>query len=36
MHFYEIKICQVMNFRLYTVSNKYEIVKIYNQTREKL
>ena len=29
-------ICQAMIFRLYTVYNKHEIIKIGNQTREKL
>ena len=33
--FYEINICQVMIFRLYTVYNKHEIIKIVNHTREK-
>ena len=36
MKFYEMNICQVMIFRLYTVYNKYEVIKIGNQTREKL
>ena len=34
MEFYEIKICQVMIFRLYAVYNKHEMVKIGNQTSE--
>ena len=36
MQFYEINICQVMNFRFYTIYNKHEMIKIGNQTREKL
>ena len=36
MQFYEINICQVMIFRLYTVYNKHEMLKIDSQTREKL
>ena len=35
MQFCEINICQVMIFRLYTVYNKHEMIKIGNQTREK-
>ena len=35
MQFYEINIYQVMIIRLYTVYNKHETIKIYNQTREK-
>ena len=35
MHFYEINICQAMIFRLYTVNNKHEMIKIGNQIREK-
>ena len=35
MQFYEINVCQVMNFRLYTVYNKHYIIEIGNQTREK-
>ena len=35
MKFYEINICQFMIFRLYTVYDKYEMVKIGNETREK-
>ena len=34
MQFYEINICQVMNFRLYTVYNKYDMIKIFNQTNQ--
>ena len=36
MQFYEINICQVMIFRLYTVYNKCDMIKIVNQTREIL
>ena len=36
MLFYEINISQVMIFRLYTVYKKHEMIKIGNQTREKL
>ena len=36
MQFYEINICEVMNFRFYAVYNNYEIIKISNQTGEKL
>ena len=32
----ELNICQDMVFRLSTVYNKHEIIKIDNQTREKL
>ena len=35
MQFYEIDICQVMIFRLYTVYNKHVMMKVGNQTREK-
>ena len=35
MQFYEINICQDMIFRLYTVYNKREMIKIGYQTREK-
>ena len=35
MQFYEINIYQVMIFRVYTVYNKNEMIKIGNQTREK-
>ena len=35
MQFYEITICQVMIYRLYTVYNKHDMIKISNQTREK-
>ena len=35
MKFYEINICQVMTFRLYTVYNKHEMIKTGNQTRKK-
>ena len=34
MQFYEVKICEVMIFRLFTVYNKHNIMKIGNQTRE--
>ena len=36
MQFYEINVCQVMIFRLYTVYSKHEMIKIGNQTREIL
>ena len=36
MKFYEINNCQITIFRLYTVYNKHEMIKIGNQTREKL
>ena len=32
---FKINTCQVMIFRLYTVCNKHEKIKINNQTREK-
>ena len=35
MSFYEINICQVMIFTLYNVYNRYRMMKISNQTREK-
>ena len=35
MQFYEINIYQGMLFKLYIVYNKYDIIKIGNQTREK-
>ena len=35
MQFNEINICQFTIFRLFTVYNKYEIIKIDNKTREK-
>ena len=35
MQFYEKKNCEVMIFRLYTVYNKYEMIKMVNQTRER-
>ena len=35
MQFYEINIEKIMIFRLYTVYNKHEMIKIDNQTREK-
>ena len=35
MQFYEINFCQLTIFRLYAVFNKYEIIKIGNETREK-
>ena len=35
MYFYEINICQIVIFKLYTVHNKHEMIKIGNQTREK-
>ena len=36
MQFEEMNIYQVMIFRLYTLYNKHEILKIDNQTRKKL
>ena len=36
MQFYEINISQVMILSLYTVYNKHEMIKIGNETREKL
>ena len=36
MQFYELKICQAMIFKLYTVCNKLEMIKFGNQTREKM
>ena len=35
MQFYEKNIYQILIFRLYTVYNKHEIIKIANQIREK-
>ena len=35
MYFYEIKFCQLMIFRHYTVYNNHEMRKIGNETREK-
>ena len=35
MQFYEINAYQVMIFRTYIVYNKYEKIKIFDQTREK-
>ena len=35
MQFCEINISQIMIFRLYAVYNKYEMIKIDSQTREK-
>ena len=34
MQFCGINICQLMLFRLYTVYNKHEMIKIGNQTKE--
>ena len=34
MEFYEINICEVMIFSLYTIYNKHEMTKIGKQTRE--
>ena len=36
MQFYEINISQVMIFRLYTVYNKHEMIKIFSRTNDKL
>ena len=35
LQFYEINICQIINFGLYTVYNKREMIKTGNQIREK-
>ena len=35
MQFYERNICRVMIFRIYTISNKHEMIKIGIETREK-
>ena len=35
MQLYEINICQVIIFRLYTVNNKQKMIKIDSQTKEK-
>ena len=35
MQFYEINISQIMIFRLYSVYDKHETIKIGNQIREK-
>ena len=35
MQLYEIKFCQFMILKLYTVYNKNEIIKIGNQNSEK-
>ena len=35
IQFYEINICQIRIFRLYTVHNTHERIKISRQTREK-
>ena len=35
MQFYEISICQVLIFKLYTVYNNYEMIKIGDQISEK-
>ena len=34
MQFYEVNICEIMIFRLYTIYNKNEMIKIGNQSRE--
>ena len=36
MQLYEINICQIINFRLYTIYNNHEMIKIDNQITEKL
>ena len=36
MQFNKTNVCQVMIFMFYNVYNKHEIIKIGNQTREKL
>ena len=35
MQFYEISICEIIIFRLYTVYNKHEMIKTSNQASEK-
>ena len=35
IQFYEMNICQIMIFKLHTVYNKCEMIKIGNQTRVK-
>ena len=35
LQFFEINICEITIFRLYTVYSKHEIIKIGNQTVEK-
>ena len=35
MQFYEINICEVMIFRLYTINNKHEMIKIGIMKTEK-
>ena len=35
MQFYETNISQVMNFRLYTLYNRSDMIKIGNESREK-
>ena len=35
MELYELNVCQVMIFGLYTVEDKHEMIKIRNKTREK-
>ena len=35
MLFYVIHICQIKIFKFYIIYNKYEMIKIVNQTRKK-
>ena len=35
MQFYEINICQIVIFKVYSAYNKHEIMNIGNKTREK-
>ena len=35
MQFSEIYNYQVMNFKIYTIYNKHEMIKVGNETREK-
>ena len=35
MQFYEVNIYQIMIFKLYTVHNKHEMIKIGYKTKEK-
>ena len=36
MQFYEMNICQVMIFRLYTAYNKHEMIKIGSKNQRKI
>ena len=35
MQFYEINICQIIIFRIYTIYNTHQMIEIGNQTRGK-